>query len=268
MGRHVAEGDRVIVCWEKRGLKQRRWSEGGHSSLAGEMPTLHLLWALRLSHRPDAQPLSAPSPRVAGCAGFRIGRANPDWTPSGPSALCYRGGREPRSAPGASMVRPLSWPALARGRGRRAASRGWSDIGKPTAGNPVATSVAPARHARSSKPIRLGAFKGARDVPVPPRPGGSRWAPKAGDDLVQEFKGMLDARKAGVGLTAVGQGQIMAGSDLTDLWPLRHLLRAAAETAGALVTGNVTISAASSAQSSGEGPPGPGLPSAVERRLT
>jgi len=215
------------VLWEKHGLK-RRWSDGGHSSLAGEIPTLHLLWALRLSHRSDAQPLSAPSPRIAGCAGFRIGRANPDWTPSGPSALCYRGGREPCSAPGASIVRPVSWPALVRGRGRRAASRGWSDPGKPTAGNPLATSVAPVRQARRSKPIRLGAFKGVRDVPVHPRPGGSLWASKAGDDLVQEFKGMLDGRKAVVERTAAGQGLIMAGGDLTDPWPLRHLLRAAA----------------------------------------
>ena len=55
----------------------------------------------------------------------------------------------------------------------------------------------------------------------------SRWAAaEAGDDLIQEYKGRLDARKTAVGLIAVEQGLIMAGRDLTDLWPLRHLLRA------------------------------------------
>jgi hypothetical protein len=72
---------------------------------------------------------------------------------------------------------------------------------------------------------------------------------------------MLDARKAVVGLTAVGQGLVAAGSDLTDPWPLGHLFRAVAEDArAALVTGNVTMSAASCAQPPyWKGPrPGPG----------
>jgi hypothetical protein len=82
---------------------------------------------------------------------------------------------------------------------------------------------------------------------------------------------MLDARKAVVGLTAVGQGLVAAGSDLTDPWPLGHLFRAVAEDARvALVTGNVTMSAASCAQPPcWKGPrPGAGsLPSSRELRL-
>ena len=58
----------------------------------------------------------------------------------------------------------------------------------------------------------------------------SRWAAsEAGDELIQEYKGKLDARKAAVGLIAVEQSLIWAGSNFTDLWPLRFLLRAVAE---------------------------------------
>ncbi len=58
----------------------------------------------------------------------------------------------------------------------------------------------------------------------------SRWAAsEAGDELIQEYKGKFDARKAAIGLIAVEQSLIMAGSNLTDLWPLRYLLRAVAE---------------------------------------
>lgn len=68
------------------------------------------------------------------------------------------------------------------------------------------------------------------DIEAEPLEDVSRWAAsEAGDELIQEYKGKLDARKAAIGLIAVEQSLIMAGSNLTDLWPLRCLLRAVAE---------------------------------------